>query len=233
MALTFNGTSPTQIVYNGTNLTVLKYGTTSVWGKPFSVIIWASASNYATVTITRLSSPNQHASTGTVATGTNVIYHGDNLRITVTPNSGYTLSSFTINGTKYTSSPRTITVTGAVSIADAVVAVAPAAWYTIFTGSSTAQNMTTTASTVVLSPTITIPSNATRIRITGSYRSKSTSSTTFTDRIISLSSSTTTYSFTSYVRLQIVKGTTLKAYLVGTNFLQASVITITKLEAYY
>lgn len=233
MALTFNGTSPTAITYNGTDLTVLKYGSTSVWGRPYTLTAWIFASDNVTVTVTRTSSPNQHASTGTVATGTNVIYHGDNLRITVTPNSGYTLSSFTINGIKYTSSPANISVTGNVSIADAVVAVAPSAWYTIFTGSSTARNTTTTASTVVLSPTITIPSNATRIRITGSYRSKSTSSTTFTDLIISLSSSTTTYSFTSYVRLQIVKGTTLKAYLVGTNFLQASVITITKLEAYY
>lgn len=141
MALVINGVSPTEIkvVQNGTttDLTALKYGTTAVWGKPFSLTIQAGANS--TVTVNRTSSPNQHASTGAVTSG-GIVYYGDTLTITATPASGYKLVSFTINGTEYASGQtsavsQTITVTSAVSIV--INTESAASWKTVWTGSQT------------------------------------------------------------------------------------------------
>lgn len=123
--------------YNATDLTVLKYGTTAVWGKPFSLTIQAGANS--TVTVNRTSSPNQHASTGNITSG-GIVYYGDVLTITAIPASGYKLVSFTINGTEYASGQtsavsQTITVTSAVSIV--INTEAAISWKTIWTGSET------------------------------------------------------------------------------------------------
>lgn len=141
MALVINGVSPTEIkvVQNGTttDLTALKYGTTAVWGKPFSLTVQQSfGSEYS---IHRDISPNQHASTGNITSGATV-YYGDTLTITATPASGYKLVSFTINGTEYASGQtsavsQTITVTSAVSVV--INTESAASWKTVWTGSET------------------------------------------------------------------------------------------------
>lgn len=131
MAFTFNGTTPTAINYNGTNLTVLKYGTTAVWGKPFSLSITQGANT--TVTVSRTSSPNQHANTGALSSGA-VVYYGDILTISASANSGYNLSTFTVNGTAWTSG-NTITVTSAITVV--TTAQSAASWKTVWTGSNT------------------------------------------------------------------------------------------------
>lgn len=123
--------------YNATDLTVLKYGTTAVWGKPFSLTIQAGANS--TVAVNRTSSPNQHASTGNITSG-GIVYYGDILTITATPASGYKLSSFTINGTEYASGEtsavsQTITVTSAVSIV--INTESAVGWKIVWTGSET------------------------------------------------------------------------------------------------
>ena len=123
--------------YNATDLTVLKYNTIAVWGKPFSLTIQAGANS--TVTVNRTSSPNQHASTGNITSG-GIVYYGDDVTITATPASGYKLVSFTINGTEYASGQtsavsQTITVTSAVSIV--INTEAAISWKTIWTGSET------------------------------------------------------------------------------------------------
>lgn len=120
------GTAYTGTFSPNTSLTVLKVnkgGTiTSVWGKPYSLSVTNNSGTGAVnVVVSRTSSPNQHASTGTVSAGSNKIYHGDVLNITVTPVSGYKLTTFTINGTSYVSSQtsavtKTITVSGAVTV---------------------------------------------------------------------------------------------------------------------
>lgn len=122
--------------YSATDLTVLKYGTTTVWGKPFSLTIQAGANS--TVAANRTSSPNQHASTGNITSG-GIVYYGDTLTITATPASGYKLVSFTINGTEYASGEtsavsQTITVTSAVSVV--INTESAVSWKTIWTGSS-------------------------------------------------------------------------------------------------
>lgn len=135
MALYFNNVMPTAIKYNGTDLTVLKYGTTAVWGKPFSLTVQQSfGSEYH---IHRDISPNQHANISTISSGATV-YYGDTLTITATPASGYKLVSFTINGTEYASGQtsavsQTITVMSAVSIV--INTEAAISWKTVWTGS--------------------------------------------------------------------------------------------------
>lgn len=121
--------------YSATDLTVLKYGTTAVWGKPFSLTIQAGANS--TVSVNRTSSPNQHASTGNITSG-GIVYYGDTLTITATPASGYKLVNFTINGTEYANGEtsavsQTITVTSAVSIV--INTESAVSWKTVWTGS--------------------------------------------------------------------------------------------------
>ena len=118
-------------VLTTTNLTVLKYGNTPVWGKPYSLSISQGANT--TVTITRTSSPNQGASTGTLSSGS-VVYYGDVLQITASANSGYNLSTFTVNGSSFTSG-NTITVTSAISVV--TTAIASTSWKTTWTGNNT------------------------------------------------------------------------------------------------
>ena len=120
--------------YSATDLTVLKYGTTAVWGKPFSLTIQAGANS--NVTVNRTSSPNQHASTGNITSG-GIVYYGDTLTITATPASGYKLVSFTINGTEYASGEtsavsQTVTVTSAVSVV--INTESAVSWKTVWTG---------------------------------------------------------------------------------------------------
>lgn len=126
---------PTAIKYNGTDLTVLKYGTTAVWGKPFSLTVQQSfGSEYR---IDRDTSPNQHATISTIASGSTV-YYGDTITITAIPASGYKLVSFTINGTEYANGEtsavsQTITVTSAVSVV--INTESAVSWKTVWTGS--------------------------------------------------------------------------------------------------
>ena len=137
MALYFNNVMPTAIKYNGTDLTVLKYGTTAVWGKPFSLTVQQGfGSEYR---IHRDTSPNQHANISTISSGSTV-YYGDVLTITATPASGYKLVSFTINGTEYANGQtsavsQTITVTSAVSVV--INTESAVGWKTVWTGSET------------------------------------------------------------------------------------------------
>ena len=126
---------PTAIKYNGTDLTVLKYGTTAVWGKPFSLTVQQSfGSEYR---IHRDTSPNQHETISTIASGSTV-YYGDTITITAIPASGYKLVSFTINGTEYANGEtsavsQTITVTSAVSVV--INTESAVSWKTVWTGS--------------------------------------------------------------------------------------------------
>lgn len=143
----FTGDAPQSVIlrgrdysatfYSATDLTVLKYGTTAVWGKPFSLTVQIGTNS--TLTVKRNTSPNQHARIGALGSGA-MIYYGDTLIITATPASGYKLTTFTINGTEYASGQtsavsQTITVTGAVTATSATTK--QASWKTLWTGSLT------------------------------------------------------------------------------------------------
>lgn len=140
MALKIGTTEPTEIkvIKNGTttDLTVLKCGTTPVWGKPYSFI--ANGSD-CTITASRNSSPNEHASTGDALTTGSKIYHGDVIQITVLPTTiKYQVTDVTINGVAQTVTggtfETTLTVTGSINI-NAVAGMASKTWQTKFSGS--------------------------------------------------------------------------------------------------
>ena len=109
---------------------------TPVWGKPYSFI--ANGSN-CTITTSRNSSPNEHASTGDALTTGSKIYHGDVIHIAVLPTtSQYHLTSVKINGVEQTLTSETfettLTVTGSINI-NAVAGRVGKTWQTKFSGS--------------------------------------------------------------------------------------------------
>ena len=109
---------------------------TPVWGKPYSFI--ANGSN-CTITTSRNSSPNEHASTNDALTTGSKIYYGDVIHIAVLPTtSQYQLTSVKINGVEQTLTSgtfeTTLTVTGSINI-NAVAGMASKTWQTKFSGS--------------------------------------------------------------------------------------------------
>lgn len=109
---------------------------TPVWGKPYSFI--ANGSN-CTITTSRNSSPNEHASTSDALTTGSKIYHGDVIHIAVLPTTfQYHLTSVEINGVAQTITSETfettLTVTGSINI-NAVAGRVGKTWQTKFSGS--------------------------------------------------------------------------------------------------
>ena len=109
---------------------------TPVLGKPYSFI--ANGSN-CTITTSRNSSPNEHASIGDSLTTGSKIYYGDVIQITVLPDTAqYQLTKVTINGVEQTLTSgtfeTTLTVTGSINI-NAVAGSASKTWQTKFSGS--------------------------------------------------------------------------------------------------
>ena len=249
MAFKYNGVEPTAIKYNGTDLTVLKYGIglTAVWGKPFSLTIQAGANT--TVTVRRTSSPNQHASDGNITSG-GIVYYGDIIIVKVTPANGYSLTTFTINGTEYANN-QTIEVEQVVTITEAVSIVTSAenagSWRTYWTGSLTygfdTIHMEEYTTTNYFPPSF---SKQTPFRITGSYYVGNNAygggkpkRGTFADKELPYNTGT---NGTSYAKVELVEVSTsqyqikitchtdgyLNSYVSG----GLSQITITKLDIY-
>ena len=131
--------------YSGQTITVDNMGwgydgeviySTPVWGKPYSFT--ANGSN-CTITTSRNSSPNEHASTSDALTTGSKIYHGDVIHIAVLPTtSQYHLTSVEINGVAQTVTSETfettLTVTGSINI-NAVAGRVGKTWQTKFSGS--------------------------------------------------------------------------------------------------
>lgn len=131
--------------YNGQTITVDNMGwgydgeviySTPVWGKPYSFI--ANGSD-CTITASRTSSPNEHASTGDALTTGSKIYHGDVIQIAVMPTTiQYQLTSVKINGVEQTLTSgnfeTTLTVTGSINI-NATAGRVAKTWHTKFSGS--------------------------------------------------------------------------------------------------
>lgn len=131
--------------YSGQTITVENMGwgydgeviySTPVWGKPYSFIANGS---YCTITTSRNSSPNEHASTSDALTTGSKIYYGDIIHISVLPaGAQYQLTKVTINGVEQTLTSgtfeTTLTVTGSINI-NAVAGMASKTWQTKFSGS--------------------------------------------------------------------------------------------------
>ena len=133
--------------YSGQTITVENMGwgydgeviySTPVWGKPYSFIANGS---YCTITTSRNSSPNEHASTSDALTTGSKIYYGDIIHISVLPaGAKYQLTKVTINGVEQTLTSgtfeTTLTVTGSINI-NAVAGMVSKTWQTKFSGSKT------------------------------------------------------------------------------------------------
>lgn len=135
MALRFNNTEITQVYFNGVEKMTLQYNGTSYFGKRFSLT--KSTSTGVTLTVSRSSSPNQRATTGSVATG-NTIYYGDVITITCTAISGYTNAKLYVNtgsGAILRTSSYTFTVTGNVTFYG--TATVASEWQTVWSGTQT------------------------------------------------------------------------------------------------
>lgn len=152
MAFEYNGVAPMEIIYkhhaySDRNLTILKYGDTAVWGKPFPLTISAD-SNVLLTMVKRDTSPNQHAATDgqdAYLTSGSLIYYGDTLTIGARPKPGYKLTTFSINGFNIATG-QTDTVTDKETVVNAISVVVRTtelpSWHTAWSGSYT---LTTTA----------------------------------------------------------------------------------------
>lgn len=231
--------------YNATDLTVLKYDTTTVWGKPFSLTIQAGANS--TVTVNRTSSPNQHASTGNITSG-GIVYYGDTLAITATPASGYKLISFTINGTEYASGEtsavsQTITVTGAVSVV--INTESAVSWKTVWTGSETVHTFRVTTGsfqdgsgmyTGSATKQHEIVSNTypTRITYTLAQESPQTSDLTQSGKYLTIGDNSSVRAYVDSSSNNINFVTTIKGNRPNSKaFYTGKAVTLTKVEQYY
>lgn len=245
MTLYFNNVLPTAITYNGTDLTVLKYGTTAVWGKPFSLTVQQSfGSEYR---IHRDTSPNQHANISTISSGSTV-YYGDVLTITAIPASGYKLVSFTINGTEYANGEtsavsQTITVTSAVSVV--INTESAVSWKTVWTGSETVYKLRLKTGSFadgsgMYSGSATIQheiiSNTYQTRITYTLAQESPQTTELSGSLITLTSSSNSSvsakidsSSNNINFVTVVKGNKPNSAV----FYLGKSVTLTKVEQYY
>ena len=71
MALKYGDSMPSAIKYNGQDVKIVKYGTQAVWGKYYTLNM--SVPQNIEVTVTRVSSPNQHGYTA-LLTNNSTIY---------------------------------------------------------------------------------------------------------------------------------------------------------------
>lgn len=233
------------IFYNATDLTVLKYGTTAVWGKPFSLTIQAGANS--TVAVNRTSSPNQHASTGNITSG-GIVYYGDTLTITATPASGYKLVSFTINGTEYASGEtsavsQTVTVTSAVSVV--INTESAISWKTVWTGSKTVHTLKVTTGsfsdgsglyrgTATIQHAIVSNAYPTRITFTLAQESPQTTDITQSGKYLTTGDNSSVRASINSSSNNIDFVTTIKGSQPNSKvFYTGKAVTLTKVEQYY
>lgn len=129
MALKYRDVSPTEIIYRGTSITELKFGSTGVWGKPYSVS--TDIGEGITLTIERTSSPNQNATLGTISDGS-VIYHGDVLNVSYTIGSNYQVVRAILNGQTMTGLSQQVVVESNLTIT--ITTEEKRSWNTAWTG---------------------------------------------------------------------------------------------------
>ncbi len=133
MSLKYNNTEISSVIFNGAEQMSLRFNGTACFGKRFSLT--KNTSSGVSFSISRTSSPNQHAPTGSVETG-NTIYYGDQITISVSADTGYSqpiLYVDTGSGMTQRSSPYSFTVTGNVTF----YGTATGDWQTVWTGSQT------------------------------------------------------------------------------------------------
>lgn len=134
MPLRINNSDITNLFVNGAEFKALHIDNTGRFGKRFSLT--PNTSSGVNFMINRTSSPNQQAGTGYISTG-NTIYYGDQITITVSPQTNYINTRLYVDigdgqGSVQRTSPFSFTVSANVTYYGTATYVPPSAsWYTV------------------------------------------------------------------------------------------------------
>lgn len=103
MSLKFGTSAVNTVTYNGNDVKQIKYNDSFAWCKPYTLSV-SKGTGVASITVSRTSTLEPTASTGSISAGSGTIFHGDKLSVSATASTGYLLNSYT---TSYTVSGNT------------------------------------------------------------------------------------------------------------------------------
>lgn len=103
MSLKFGTSVVNTVTYNGNDVKQIKYNDSFAWCKPYTLTI-SKGTGVASITVSRTSTLEPTASTGSISAGSGTIFHGDKLSVSATASTGYLLNDYT---TSYTVSGNT------------------------------------------------------------------------------------------------------------------------------
>lgn len=103
MSLKFGTSVVNTVTYNGNDVKQIVFNGKSAWCKPYALSV-SKGTGVASVTVSRTSTLEPTASTGSISAGSGTIFHGDKLSVSATASTGYLLNSYT---TSYTVSGNT------------------------------------------------------------------------------------------------------------------------------
>mgnify|MGYP003295367071 CR=1 FL=1 len=142
MSLKFGTSAVNTVTYNGNDVKQIVFNGSSAWAKPYTLSV-SKGTGVASVSVSRTSTLEPTASTGSVSAGSGTIFHGDKLSVSATASDGYLLDDYT---TAYT-------VSGNTSVS---VTATAAVWKTIWDGSLEASPSTIAKGVPPLSKTVSV-----------------------------------------------------------------------------
>lgn len=98
MSLKFGANSVNTVIYNGNDVKRIVFNGSNAWAKPYALTI-SKGTGVDSVSVSRTSTLEPTASTGSVSAGSGTIFHGDVLTVNATPSAGYALKPYTQNYT--------------------------------------------------------------------------------------------------------------------------------------
>lgn len=227
-----NGSQPKSVIVGGWDyraVKVVKNGIeTGVWGKPFTLTYSVNTSG-ATISVKRISSPNQHASTGVTLTNGSTIYYGDELEFTAVLQDGYIAVGWEFNDSVvWGENIGTITQTcdSDLNVVLNIEGLSTGSWHTVYTGTLTYRRNMATYLTVKNTANGVVANLPTRVTGYG-YNSK----TAFTEIEIIGRTKVVTDEYDQYIEAPTTNNS-LSAYIKG-KFMNYRGIVITKIEQFY
>lgn len=142
MSLKFGTSAVNTVTYNGNDVKQIVFNGSSAWAKPYTLSI-SKGTGVASVSVSRTSTLEPTASTGSVSAGSGTIFHGDKLSVSATASTGYLLDDY---NTYYT-------VSGNTSVS---VTATEAVWKTIWEGNLEASPSTLAKGVPPLSKTVSV-----------------------------------------------------------------------------
>lgn len=158
-----NASGKSSVIYNNKEKLAIVYNGNGRYAKAYSLSLTVGSNT--SMTVNRTSSIYKNATLGLLSSGAS-IYYGDVLVISATANSGYNLTTFTVNGVSWTSG-ESLTVLGVVSVVTEATAYLPS-WKTVWTGNV---NHSVKKGSTNFNWATTLPvSDGTLVRVTGEFR---------------------------------------------------------------